>query len=404
MSDRTDARPWPGPLAGIRVLDFSRVLAGPFGAQVLGDLGAEVIKIEDPRGGDDTRGFPPLRHGVSHYFLSVNRGKKSLAVDLKDPEGVALVRRLASTSDVLIENFRPGVMDRLGLGYDALSEANPGLIYCSISGFGMDGPLRDRPSFDIVIQALSGAMSINGARGGPPTKLGLPVGDLVGGIFGPIAILGALNERHATGRGRLIDISLLDGLIGMLGYLAQLALFTGADPAPQGSDHPSLVPYGVFPASDGAIVIACITDQFWARLCRALGVDEAAAEPRFATIEARLANRTDVVSLVEARTARLAMAELERLFTEHGVPHAPVLSIAQALAHPQAKARQMVVDVDHPVLGRVPIVGRPIKFAGVEQDALATPPALGEHTDELLRGLGLEPDAISALRRKGVLR
>src|SRR5882724_5608735 len=235
----TVASSWAGPLQGIRVLDFTRVLAGPAASLALADLGAEVLKIEPPGGGDETRSFPPFRAGESHYFLSVNRGKKSIVVDLKSDAGVALIKDLAAKCDILIENYRPGVMDRLGLGYEALSAINPRLIYCAISGFGMTGPLRDRPSFDIVMQAMSGALSVNGEPGRAPTKLGIPLGDLVGGINGPIAILAALYERSVTGRGRLIDVSLLDGMIGMLGYLAQLAFFTGEDPQPRGSEHPN---------------------------------------------------------------------------------------------------------------------------------------------------------------------
>ncbi len=249
---------WVGPLQGIRVLDFTRVLAGPSAALALADLGAEVFKIEPPGSGDETRSFPPFREGESHYYLAVNRGKKSIVLDLKSEAGVALAKELVAKCDIVIENYRPGVMDRLGLGYETLSAINPRLIYCAISGFGMNGPLKDRPSFDIVLQAMSGAMSVNGEPGGLPTKLGIPLGDLIGGINGPIGILAALHERHVTGRGRLIDISLMDGMLGMLGYLAQLAFFTGEDPKPQGSQHPNLVPYGAFPAKDGSIVIACL--------------------------------------------------------------------------------------------------------------------------------------------------
>ena len=220
-------RAGPVPLQGIRVLDFTRVLAGPAASLALADLGAEVLKVEPPETGDETRLFPPLRENESHYFLSVNRGKKSIVVDLKNDAGVALVKALAAKCDILIENYRPGVMDRLGLGYETLSAINPRLIYCAISGYGMTGPLRDRPSFDIVLQAMSGALSVNGEPGRPPTKLGIPLGDLVGGISGPIGILAALYERSVTGRGRLIDVSLFDGLIGMLGYLRATRVLHG---------------------------------------------------------------------------------------------------------------------------------------------------------------------------------
>nr|WP_087573227.1 CoA transferase [Sphingomonas sp. JE1] len=394
---------WKGPLDGLRVLDLSRVLAGPFASQMLADLGAEVIKVEPPEG-DDTRHFPPMRDGVSHYFLSVNRSKKSIVVDLKTEEGVALVRELAALSDILIENYRPGVMERLGLGYESLKADNPRLIYCAISGFGLTGPLRDRPSFDIVVQALSGALSVNGESGREPTKLGIPLGDLVGGVYGPIAILAALHERAATGQGRLIDVSLLDGMIGMLGYLAQLPFFTGEDPKPQGSEHPNLTPYGIFDALDGAMVIACLTDIFWGRVCAALSLDEARADPRLATIQGRKDHRSVVTGHILARTRSMTVAELESLFVEHNVPHAPILGVQAALTQPQAVAREMVVEVDHAHLGKIPIVAPSVKFPGERQAPPTAPPTLGQHTDYILRDiLNNDAEAIADLRRRGVV-
>jgi crotonobetainyl-CoA:carnitine CoA-transferase CaiB-like acyl-CoA transferase len=395
---------WTGPLQGIRVLDFTRVLAGPSAALALADLGAEVLKVEPPGTGDETRLFPPFREEVSHYFLSVNRGKKSIVVDLKTEAGVTLVRELAARSDVLIENYRPGVMDRLGLGYEALSAANPRLIYCAISGFGMTGPLRDRPSFDIVLQALSGALSVNGEPGRPPTKLGIPMGDLVGGINGPIGILAALHERSITGRGRLVDVSLLDGMMGLLGYLAQLAFFTGQDPQPQGCEHPNLVPYGSFPAKDGSIIIACLTNSFWERICAALQRPQWLRDPRFETIEKRRDNRQAVNEMIRELTIGKSVAELVELFTEYNVPHAPILGIREALAQPQAVAREMVVETDHAVLGKIPIVNRPIRFPGDPQPVPQAPPVLGQHTDEILRDiLGLSPERIAELRAANVV-
>lgn len=381
------------------MLDFTRVLAGPAAALALADLGAEVLKVEPPGAGDETREFPPFRDNVSHYFLSVNRGKQSIVIDLKTAAGAALARDLAAQCDVLVENFRPGVMERLGLGYAALAAVNPRLIYCSISGFGMTGPLRDRPSFDIVLQALSGALSVNGEAGGAPTKLGIPLADLVGGINGPIAILAALYERSRTGRGRLIDVSLLDGMINMLGYLAQLAFFTGEDPQPQGSQHPNLVPYGIFPARDGSIIIACLTNSFWERICRALNMQDSLHDARFESLEKRRENRGLVNELISAFTRQRTVQELVDLLVEHEVPHAPILGIKAALSQPQAVARQMVVETDHPVLGKIPIVNRPIKFADAPQPDPASPPVLGQHTDTILRDvLGLTPEQIAALR------
>jgi crotonobetainyl-CoA:carnitine CoA-transferase CaiB-like acyl-CoA transferase len=398
MSD-AEAPGWEGPLGGIRVLDLTRVLAGPAASLALADLGAEVIKIEPPGSGDETRTFPPFRDGESHYYLAINRGKKSIVVDLKSDAGVALVRDLAARCDILIENYRPGVMDRLGLGYESLSAINPKLIYCSISGFGMTGPLRDRPSFDIVLQALSGALSVNGEPGALPTKLGIPLGDLVGGINGPIAILAALHERHTTGRGRLIDVSLLDGMIGLLGYLAQLAFFTGEDPKPQGSQHHNLVPYGAFPASDGAIIIACLTNSFWGRICEALEMPEYIEDPRFDTLEKRRDHRDTVNDLIAGFTRDRSVQELVELLTAHHVPNAPILGVTEALAQPQALARELVVETEHQALGRIPIVNRPIRFPGASQPAPEAPPVLGQHTDEILADvLGLSPERIAQLR------
>jgi crotonobetainyl-CoA:carnitine CoA-transferase CaiB-like acyl-CoA transferase len=391
-------------LAGIRVLDFTRVLAGPAASLALADLGAEVIKIEPPDGGDETRSFPPFRDGESHYFLSINRGKKSIVVDLKSEAGLALVRDLATKCDVLVENYRPGVMDRLGLGYEALSAINPRLIYCAISGFGMTGPLRDQPSFDIVRQALSGALSVNGEPDGVPTKLGIPLGDLVGGINGPIAILAALHERNSSGRGRLIDVSLLDGMMGLLGYIAQLAFFTGEDPKPQGSQHPNLVPYGRFPASDGSIIIACLTNGFWGRICDALGHPEWTSDPRFQTIEKRRDNRAEVNAMIGDITQKSSVAELTELFTRCQVPHAPILGVGDALAQPQAAAREMVVETDHKVLGKIPIVNRPFRFPEDRMAVPEAPPVLGQHSDEILRDiLGLSDERIAELRAAKVV-
>lgn len=405
----TDPAPtWPGPLSGIRVLDFTRVLAGPAASLALADLGAEVIKIEPPGSGDDTRTFPPMRDGESHYYLAINRGKKSIVIDLKDPAGLQLAKDLAAKCDILIENYRPGVMDRLGLGYEALKAINPGLIYCAISGYGMTGPMKDLPSFDIVLQAQSGALYMNAEPGGQPMKLGLPMGDLVGGISGPIGILAALFERTRTGKGRLIDVSLTEGLIGLSAYLPQLAWFTGEDPQPQGSQHPNLVPYGVFPASDGSMVIACLTNSFWVKICAALAMDDWAQDPRFTSLEGRREARAEINARISAATGQQTMQELQVLFTAHGVPHAPILSVLEALNSPQSQARGVLVAAEHKTLGQIPLVNRPIRFApdenGSEQTPVTAPPVLGEHTDEILDHiLGLDAARIAELRGAGTI-
>ncbi len=396
---------WAGPLKGVRVLDFTRVLAGPAAATVLADLGAEVIKIEPPGVGDDTRTFPPFNDGHSSYFIGVNRGKKSIVIDLKNPAGVALAKDLALKSDIILENYRPGVMDRLGLGYAALAALNPRLIYCAISGFGMTGPLRDFPSFDIVTQAMSGAFSVNGEKDRAPTKLGIPMGDLVGGINGPIGILAALYERTITGRGRLIDISLLDGLMGLLAYLPQVAFETGENPKPQGAQHTNLVPYGVFPLQgDGLIVIACLTEAFWANICRALALDKYIDDARYNTLEKRRDNRVAVDALISERTAQYKYETLAEIFTQHQVPHAPILGVRDAFAQPQAIAREMMVEVEHAALGKIPIVNRSIKFPGARQPDPIAPPIMGQHTDDILGSvLGMSAAAIAELRHTKVI-
>lgn len=400
----TADQPWAGPLAGVRVIDFTRVLAGPAASLALADMGAEVFKIEPPGTGDETRTFPPTRGGESHYYLAVNRGKKSIVVDLKSEEGLALVRDLAARCDVLVENYRPGVMDRLGLGYEAMKAINPRLIYCSISGYGQTGPLKDRPSFDIVLQAMSGALSMNGEPDGLPTKLGIPLGDLVGGINGPIGILSALYERERTGVGRHIDVSLMDGLIGMLGYIAQLAFFNGTDPGRVGSQHPNLVPYGIFPAREGSIVVACLTPGFWSRICRSIERPELTEDPRYDTLEKRRDARAEVNAIVSAFTQRHSVDELVAIFTAHEVPHAPILGVSEALAQPQAVEREMVVETQHKTLGPIPIVNRPIRFTDAPQPVPSAPPVLGEHTDAILEDvLDLSPERIAALRASGVV-
>jgi crotonobetainyl-CoA:carnitine CoA-transferase CaiB-like acyl-CoA transferase len=395
---------WAGPLAGIRVIDLTRVLAGPFATQSLGDLGAEVLKIEPPGGGDETRRFPPFVAGESHYFLGINRNKKSLVIDLQQEEGADILRRLVATADILVENYRPGVMDRLGLGYATLRALNPGLIYCAISGFGLSGPLSDKPSFDIVTQALTGALSINGERGHMPVKLGIPLGDMVGGIFGPMAILAALHERTQTGRGRLVDISLYDGLIGMLGYFTQLAFITGEDPPPMGSSHPNIVPYGSFPASDGSIIIAVLSESFWGKLCDALERPELKDDPRFATPTGRRDHRDEVDRLIAEVTRTRTVAEWQERLTGFDVPHAPVLGVTAALAHPHAVAREMVVTAEHATAGTLRLAGRPIKFPGSPQSPSTAPPTLGQHTAAVLRDeLGYSDAEIARLRRTGVI-
>jgi crotonobetainyl-CoA:carnitine CoA-transferase CaiB-like acyl-CoA transferase len=395
---------WAGPLAGVKVLDFTRVLAGPFATLLLGDLGAEILKVEPPGKGDDIRTMPPFVNGESHYVISTSRGKKGLVIDLKHPKGLALALELAQRVDVVVENYRPGVMASLGLGYETLSVLNPKLIYCSISGFGATGPLRDKASFDIVTQALSGAISINGGADAPPEKLGLPLGDMVGGIYGSIAILGALYERHLTGRGRLIDISLLDGMMGLLGYYAQIYFVTGKNPPRVGSKHVNVAPYGIYPTSDGHIIVACLIERFWINFAKSLGREDFLEDPRFKDHQSRLANREALDTEINALMRQRTKVEWEKILKEYDVPYAGILTISEALEQPHAKAREMVVTVEHSKAGPIRMVGRSIKYPGAPQKPLEPPPTLGQHTRQVLSEyLGYTPETLNSLEREGVI-
>lgn len=388
----------PGPLAGIRVLDFSRILSGPYATQILADLGAEVVKIETIDKGDETRHFPPFKGPFSHYFIALNRGKESIALNLKSERGAEIARRLAGEVDIVVENFRPGVMDKLGLGYETLSKNNPGLLYCSISGFGDDSPLSDKPAFDVVAQALSGIMSINREAGATPNRLGLPLGDMAGGIYALFGILAALVERQRTGKGQRIDVAMLDGLMGMLGYLAQIYFVTGKPPEPVGTKHPNIVPYGAYPTKDGHVIVACLTEIFWRNFADALDMPELTSDPRFQEYSTRLENRQLLEEIIEDRMRRDDNAYwLDRL-TEYDVPSAPILDVGQALKQAHTQARGLVGTAYHASAGDMEFVRTPIRFAGQPLDGASPPPLLGEQTPQVLsRLLGIGEAEIADL-------
>ena len=393
-----------GPLSGLKVLDFSRILSGPWATMQLADMGAEVIKIESLDQGDDTHGFPPFVGPLSHYFIALNRSKKSVALNLKTPEGAAVARDLARRADVVVENFRPGVMERLGLGHAALAAENPRLVTCSIAGFGAGSPLEGKPAFDIVAQALSGVMSVNREPGQAPNKLGVPLGDLAGSIFAVQGVLAALHERSRTGRGRHVEVSMLDGLMGMLGYLGQLWFVTGEAPKPVGTRHPSITPYGAYPTADGHVIVACLTEGFWRNFAACLGMPELAEDPRFAAYQDRLANRDALEEISQTRMrAESTEAWLARL-DAHDVPNAPILDVGQALEQPHAAARGLVEVVERPETGPLPMVRGPVRFDGAGPAPADPPPLLGEHTAEVLTGeLGLDAAALERLARQGAV-
>ena len=396
----------PALFDGVRVLDLSRMLAGPYGSMLLADLGTEVIKIEEPPGWDPMRvmGPPFFENGDSAYFLAINRNKKSVAIDLAREAGRAVFLDLVREADVVWENFRPGVMERLGCGYATLSAINPRLVVCSISAYGQDGPYRDWPAFDLALQAMGGAMSLTGEPGGRPLRMGLPMADLSGGMFGAFAVAGALFRRATSGQGAHIDLSLLDGQVSLLTYIAQYFWADGRVPGPMGSGHASVVPYQAVTTRDGHLIVAVFAEKFWAGFCRALGHPEWERDPRFATNRDRVARRETLTALVEATFAeRGTEAWLERLVAE-GVPCAPILTVDRVLADPQVKHREMVLEMAHPRLGPVPTLGTPFKVDAARGLEIVPPPRLGEHTDLVLGELLRYPrERIAALRAAGAV-
>ena len=395
------------PLEGIKVLDLSRVLAGPWCTQLLADLGAEVTKIERPGAGDDTRHWGPPWHGegderVAAYFLSCNRGKKSAAIDFAQPEGAALVRKLAEQADVVVENFKVGGLDKFGLDAESLRAANPRLVYASITGFGQDGPYADRAGYDYIIQGMGGLMSItglpDGVPGGGPMRVGVAVVDLFTGLYTCVAILSALYRREKTGEGAHIDMALFDTQLAMLANQASNALISGNDPPRQGNTHPNIVPYQPFDAADQPIIIAIGNERQFARLAEICGHAEWTSDERFASNGARVANREEMVRLVgEAIAQRPAMEWLERL-EKAGIPAGPINRISQALGDVQARHRRMVRSI-----AGMPLVGSPLCIDGERADSDLPPPGLGEHTGEVLSGLGVDADEATRLQTEGVI-
>jgi crotonobetainyl-CoA:carnitine CoA-transferase CaiB-like acyl-CoA transferase len=382
------------PLEGIRVVDLSRVLAGPFCTMLLGDMGAEVIKVEDPRHGDDTRDWAPLVGGWSTYFLVVNRNKKSVAVDLKSPDGAAFLEALIRSADVLVENFRPGTLDRLGFGPERATALNPRLVYCSISGYGNSGPRRDLPGYDMVIQGESGLMDVTGFPATGPTKVGVAITDGLSALYAVQGILLAILNRASTGRGDVVDIALLDSAVSVLGLPTGIAAATGRGPGRMGNAHPSLAPYEPFPAADGYVIVAVANPRLWSRFCRAVGADHLEHDPRFATNSDRLANREALTAAIVDLFRDQPVDRLIAAMVAAGVPCGRVRSIEAVLEDPQLAARRMLVEVpagDESI--RVP--GNPVKLSGVPVVAAAPPPALGAHTAEIRKALGL-PDPPAA--------
>ncbi|XWN30931.1 MAG: CoA transferase [Devosia sp.] len=378
--------PGPAPLAGVRVLDLSRVVSGPFCTMQLGDLGADIIKVEEPTRGDDSRAFgPPFQGGESAYFLSVNRNKKSLALDLKHPKAGEVVRRLVEGSDVLVENFRPGTAERLGIGYDALKAINPALIYCAISGFGRTGPERDRPGYDLILQGEAGIMDLTGEPDGPPTKIGAPVADLVSGLYAAQGVLAALRAREVTGLGQRVDVAMLDAVASVLTYNAGEYFATGVSPTRRGNQHPSIAPYAPFEASDGWINLGIANDAIWERFCRSVGREELLDDARFKTAPDRVTNRTAVNALVADIIATRPRRAWVELLEPRGVPVGALNDVGEVVEGRGITARGKIASLDHQSAGTVKVVDTPVELSASPTGARTAPPRLGEHTREILR-------------------
>ena len=390
------------PLTGIRVLDLTRVLSGPFCTALLADMGADVIKVEAPEG-DSVRGQGAIKHGLSWYFAQFNRNKRSIRLDLRKPEAKPILARLIEQSDVLVENFRPGVLARMGFDESRLHALRPSLVVCSINGFGSTGPYKDRPAFDFIAQSMSGFMSVNGAPDDPPMRSGLPISDLVAGLYAALSIAATVPHARATGQGQRAEVSLTNGLVSLLSYIATNYFATGTAPPRSGNDHPIAAPYGLFPTRDGQIALAPADDAFFRRLADALDEPELKTDPLYATQSARVANRAQINAIVGGKLAAGTTSHWVGVLNNAGVPCGPVNSVAEVFHDPQIQAQDMIIDVDHPNHGTVRMLGFPIKLSATPCRVRRSAPGLGEHSDEILAELGFAASERQFWRQSGVI-
>lgn len=395
-----------GLLSGIRVLDLSRVLAGPYCSMILGDLGADVIKVERPGVGDETRhwGPPFAAPGESAYFLCVNRNKRSITIDMKKPEGIGIIKSLAQKSDVFLENFTPGTTEGLGVGYETIREINPGIIYCSITGFGPDGPYRNRAGYDLAVSALGGLMGITGEPDGPPVKVGVAITDVTTGISAQGAICAALYAREKTGRGQRIDLSLLETQVSALVNIASSYLVSGEIPRRWGTAHETIVPYQGFETKDKYVIVAVGNDQLWIKFCKVLGRPELAEDPRFKTNPLRVQNRKECIGILAPIMKTRKRDEWVELLNREAIPCAPINTMDEVFSNPQVLHRKMLAEIEHPTAGKIKLAGIPVKYSEAEASIRRPPPLLGQHTAEVLSEV-LEYDAarIEKLKADGVL-
>ena len=392
-----------GALSDIKVLDLTRVLAGPYATMLLADLGAEIIKIEQPEKGDDSRAFGPYKNGESAYFMSINRNKESITLNLKAPEGKEILKELVKQVDILVENFRPGTMEKLGLGYDVLKEINPRLIYASSTGYGQTGPYSQRPAYDAVVQAMGGIMSITGQPDGVPTRVGTSIGDITAGLFCAAGILAALHERERSGVGQLVDVAMLDCQVAILENAISRFEFTGEIPHPIGNRHPSIVPFEPFDTLTTPIMLAAGNDRLWVTLCGLMELD-LAEDPRFKTNPLRNENYAALRPILAERFMTKTAEEWQQMFDDAGIPCGPINTVDKVVTNEQVVAREMILEVEHPTAGTTRIPGIPIKLSRTPGEIRLPAPVLGAETEKILtRCLNLTPEQIAALREKQVI-
>jgi crotonobetainyl-CoA:carnitine CoA-transferase CaiB-like acyl-CoA transferase len=390
-------------LDGVKVLDLSRVLAGPFCGMLLGDMGADVLKIEEPEGGDESRTWPPFVAGEASGYLSMNRNKRNVTLNLKTPEAQDILKKLVARADVLIENFRTGTMESFGLGYDVLQPINPRLIYCAVSVFGRSGPYKDKAGYEALMQAFSGVMSITGEPDGPPLRCGVSFLDLGTGIMAAHGVMNALFHRERTGQGQKLEVSLFETALSLMSYHAVGYLLEGQVPQRQGSGHPMIVPYQVFQTQDGEIFIVGSNQRLWIRLCQMLGREDLLQDPRFASNKERVKHRHVLVPILQGETQKFPTTVLNELLDKAGVPCAPVNTLDNVLTDPQTQAREMIVDIPHPLIPDLRLLGLPIKLSKTPGDVRLPPPLKGQHTEEVLIGMGYSIADINAFHARQVV-
>ena len=390
-------------LENIKVVDLTRTLAGPFCTMILGDMGADVVKIEEPERGDETRSWTPFWNGESTQFLSFNRNKRSLSVNLKEEEGLELVLSLAADADVMIESFRAGALERMGLGYEAVKAVNPDIVYCSISGYGRSGPMADKPGYDLIIQAYSGLMHLTGEPDGSPLRVGFSLVDLFTGMMAYGSIVTALYNRDKTGEGQWIEAALLDGQVATMSYHATGYMGTGVEPHRLGSGHPSLVPYQSFPASDGFFILGCANDGLWGRLCQAMERPDLLEDPRFKTNTDRVAHRPECIETLSKVFSSKTVAEWVDIISDAGVPCGPINRVSDVVKDPQVLAREMIADLPHPNVPDLKVPSSPMKLTETPATLRMAPPLLGQHNAQILGELGYTADQVKKLQEKGVI-